>query len=137
MFGKKKLMARIAELEDRITKLENMHARVVPVHSWHSLFGYDSEYTYDNKQATYCGRRLTASEIEGICEHPQIKVRGAWTKNVPGVTHEELARYVLDGTPIKRAKEKAVTYVTTYSPGEKTQSVKTDIGDISITEGID
>lgn len=135
MFGKKKLMARIAELEDRMTKLENMHARVT--RSWRTPFGYDSEYTYNDKQAIYCGRRLTASEIEGICEHPQIKERGAWTKNVPGVTHEELARYVLDGTPIKREKEKAVTYVTTYSPGEKTQSVKTDIGDISIIEGID
>lgn len=137
MASKKELEKRIIDLEAQVRRLENMHARVLPSDAFWEYIDPFSRYCYDGKRASYGGRDLTAEEIKTRWEHPQIKEHTAWTKNVPDVTHEELARYVLDGTPIRRAKEKAVTYVTTYSPGEKTQSVKTDIGNISITEGID
>lgn len=135
MPSKKELMKRITKLEARLTQLENMHARVIDAESWESS-GMDAltrfVYTYVGKEARYCGRQLTATEIKERYEHPLTKERGAWTKKVSGVTHEELARFVLDGTPIERKQEGKVVYTTTYTPGTKTQSVKTDIGDISI-----
>lgn len=143
MASKKELEKRIIQLEAQVRRLENMHARVLPVNSWQSTNPFTRsplssyEYSYDGKEASYCGRNLTAEEVKTRWEHPQIKDRGAWTKNVIDVTHEELARYVLDGTPIRRKQEGKVVYVSTLSPGEKTKSVKTDIGNISITKGID
>ena len=135
MPSKKELMKKITELEARLTQLENMHARVIDADSWESL-GMDRltrfAYTYNGKEARYCGRQLTATEIKERYEHPLTKERGAWTKKVSGVTHEELAQLVLDGKPIERKQEGKVVYTTTYAPGTKTQSVKTDIGDISI-----
>lgn len=139
MPSKKELLERIEELETAIRRLENMHARVIPATSWECsrMFGglslLDQEkYVYDGKEASYCGRQLTATEIKMRPEHPLTKERTAWTKKVSGVTHEELAQFVLDGTPIKREKRGEVVYTTTYTPGTKTKSVKTEIGDISI-----
>lgn len=137
MASKKELEKRIIDLEAQVRRLENMHARVLPSGLfWENIEPF-SRYYYDGKRASYGGRDLTAEEIKTRWEHPQIKEHGAWTKNVPDVTHEELARYVLDGTPIRRKQEGKVVYVSTLLPGEKTKSVKTDIGNISITEGID
>lgn len=137
MPSKKELMARIIELEARLLKLENMHARIIPAESWQStrsLLCADpfERYTHNGMEGTYCGRQLTAAELRSRYEHPLTKERGAWTKKVSGVTHEELAQFVLDGKPIERKQEGKVVYTTTYAPGTKTQSVKTDIGDISI-----
>lgn len=133
MASKKKLMERIERLEEQVRRLENMHARVTLVPSWLSdrLFTR-SGYIHDGKEASYCGRQLTADEIRGRWEHPLVQERTAWTKKISGVTHEELAQYVLDGKPIERKQEGKVVYTTTYAPGIKTKSVKTDIGDISI-----
>ena len=137
MFGRKKLLARIEALEAQVRRLENMHARIIPAESWQStrsLLCADpfEEYTHNGMEGTYCGRQLTADELRSRYEHPLTKERGAWTKKVSGVTHEELAQFVLDGKPIERKREGKVVYTTTYAPGTKTQSVKTDIGDISI-----
>lgn len=137
MPSKKELIERIIELEDRLRKLENMHARVIPAGSWESarpMLCADpfERYVHNGMEGTYCGRQLTAAELRSRYEHPLIKERGAWTKKVSGVTHEELAQFVLDGKPIERKQEGKVVYTTTYAPGTKTQSVKTDIGDISI-----
>ena len=137
MPSKKELMARIIELEARLLKLENMHARIIPADSWESTRSLKNldpfeVYTHDGKEGNYCGRQLTAAELRGRYEHPLTKERGAWTRKVSGVTHEELAQFVLDGKPIERKQEGKVVYTTTYTPGTKTQSVKTDIGDISI-----
>jgi hypothetical protein len=135
MPSKKELMKRIEELEGRLLQLENMHARLIDANSWQSL-GMDiltsHLYTYNGKEARYCGRQLTADEIKNRHEHPLTKERTAWTKKISGVTHEELAQFVLDGKPIKRERESKVVYTSTYAPGTKTQSVKTDLGDISI-----
>lgn len=137
MTSKKKLMERIERLEEQVRRLENMHARVtlVPRRLSDRLFtrsGLFEEYIHDGKEASYCGRQLTAHEIRGRWEHPLVQERTAWTKKISGVTHEELAQYVLDGKPIERKQEGKVVYTTTYAPGIKTKSVKTDIGDISI-----
>jgi hypothetical protein len=137
MPSKKELMKKIEELESRLLQLENMRARILPANSWQStrgLFLADpfEKYTHYGMEGTYCGRQLTAKELRSRYEHPMTKERGAWTKKVSGVTHEELAQFVLDGTPIERKQEGKVVYTTTYAPGTKTQSVKTDIGDISI-----
>lgn len=135
MTSKKKLMKRIEELEARLLQLENMHARVIDADSWESLdmdMLTRHRYTYNGKEARYCGRRLTADEIMNRYEHPLTKERTAWTKKISGVTHEELAQFVLDGKPIKRERESKVVYTTTYEPGSKTEAVKTDLGDLSI-----
>lgn len=142
MASKKELEKRIAQLEAQVRRLENMHARVIPSASWQSTrpFGhynvsdllYDDKYAYKGKAAFYCSRQLTAAEIQARWEHPLTKERAAWTKKVSGVTHQELAQFVLDGTPIKREEKGEVVYTTTYTPDTETKSVKTDIGDISI-----
>lgn len=136
MPSKKELMERIVQLEAQVRRLENMHARIVPADSWQSTrFAAPDpfeRYVHDGKEGTYCGRQLTAAELKARYEHPLTKEHTAWTKKVSGVTHEELAQFVLDGKPIERKQEGKVVYTTTYAPGIKTQSVKTDIGDISI-----
>lgn len=136
MPSKKELMERIVRLEAQVRRLENMHAHIVPANSWQSTrFAAPDpfeSYVHDGKEGTYCGRQLTAAELKTRYEHPLTKERSAWTKKVSGVTHEELAQFVLDGKPIERKQEGKVVYTTTYAPGTKTQSVKTDIGDISI-----
>lgn len=136
MPSKKELMERIVQLEAQVRRLENMHARIVPANSWQSTRFAARDpfecYVHDGKEGTYCDRQLTAAELRTRYEHPLTKERTAWTKKVSGVTHEELAQFVLDGKPIERKQEGKVVYTTTYTPGTKTQSVKTDIGDISI-----
>ena len=106
MVTKKQLMERIIQLEVQVRCLENMHARIVPANSWQStrFAAHDpfENYIHDGKEGTYCGRQLTAAELKARYEHPLTKERTAWTRRVSGVTHEELAQYVLDGTPIKR-----------------------------------
>ena len=139
MASKRELEKRIIQLEAMVRRLENMHARVIPATSWECscMFGGRSlaeqaQYVYEGKEATYCGRQLTAEEIKRRWEHPLTKEHAAWTRKVSGVTHEELAQFVLDGTPIKREEKGEVIYTTTYTPGTKTKSVKTDIGNISV-----
>lgn len=137
MASKKELMARIVDLESRLRQLENMHARIIPADSWQSLRSVRAldpfeVYTHNGMEGNYCGRQLTGVELKARHEHPLTKERAAWTKKISGVTHEELAQFVLDGKPIERKTEGKVVYTTSYAPGSKTQSVKTDIGDISI-----
>ena len=139
MVTKKQLMERIEQLEAQVRRLENMHALIVPVDSWQStrskapdLF---EKYTYDGKEGTYCGRQLTAAELKTRYKHPLTKERTAWTRRVPGVTHEELAQYVLDGTPITRKTDSKITYRTEYTPETKTRIIETAWGEISVPEG--
>lgn len=132
MVSKKELMKRIEKLENRLLQLENMHAYIYSTNYYNNtrtLSTIPSEsYTYDGKEGSYYGRQLTADELKTRCEHPMTKERCAWTKEVPNVTHEELARFVLDGTPIKRKHEDKVTYTTIYEPGTKTEVVETKLG---------
>ena len=135
----RELEQKVAALEMQIRRLENMHARITTARPWPNVsFLSDcssADYIWNGKDGTYCGRRLTASELKGREEHPLTKERVAYTKTIPGVTHEELAKYVLDGTPIERKRQASVTYTACFAPDMTTKSVKTDIGNISITEG--
>ena len=127
MVSKKELMARIVQLEAQVRRLENMHARIVPANSWQSTRFAASEplesYTYDSKEGTYCGRQLTTAELKARYEHPLTKERTAWTRRVSGVTHEELAQYVLDGTPIKRDQAMPAAKIE-YTPTETKFKIK-------------
>ena len=135
MASKKELEARIAKLEEQVRQLENMHARISSIDPLAPIAFWDNSpenYTYNGEKGRYCGRQLTASELKTRWHHPVAKEPSAYTKAVPKVTLGELARFVLDGEPIRRKKEGKVEYITTYAPGVKTDSVKTDIGNISI-----
>lgn len=127
MASKKELMERIVQLEAQVRRLENMHARIVPANSWQSTRFAASDpfekYTYDGKEGTYCGRQLTAAELKARYEHPLTKERTAWTRRVSGVTHEELAQYVLDGTPIKRDQAMPAAKIE-YTPTETRFQIK-------------
>lgn len=139
MASKKELMKRIEELEGRLLQLENMHARVIDANSWQSLGMSPIArrlHTYNGKGARYCGRQLTADEIRDRYEHPLTKERTAWTRLVSGVTHEELAQYILDGTPIKRDKAMPaakIEYAPTRCAGvQVSMNIKTPEGEINV-----
>ena len=135
MASKKELEARIAKLEGQVRQLENMHARIGSADFFAPIVLLDDpfeSYVYNGETGRYCGRQLTASELKTRWDHPVAKEPSAYTRAVPKVTLGELARFVLDGEPIRRKKEGKVEYITTYAPGVKTDSVKTDIGNISI-----
>lgn len=127
MPSKKELMKRIEELEGRLLQLENMHARIIPADSWQSTRTSALDpfevYVFNGKEGNYCGRQLTSKELEARYEHPLTKERGAWTRRVSGVTHEELAQYVLDGTPIKRNQAIPAAKIE-YTPTETRFQIK-------------
>lgn len=127
MVTKKQLMERIIQLEVQVRCLENMHARIVPANSWQSTrFAAPDpfeNYIHDGKEGRYCGRQLTAAELKARQEHPLTKERTAWTRRVSGVTHEELAQYVLDGTPIKRDQAMPAANIE-YTPTETKFQIK-------------
>lgn len=138
---KKEMRKQIADLTERLVKLENMHARIEEVDSL--PWGYTpmaiQERAYCHKIGYYEDRSLTAREVQSvICDpHPQTRERTASTKKISDITFNELAKFVIDGTPINREYSKPTTYKSTYTPESTTKSVKTDLGDITITEGID
>lgn len=127
MVTKKQLMERIEQLEAQVRRLENMHARITPANSWQSTrFAAPDpfeNYIHDGKEGCYCGRQLTATELKTRYEHPLTKERTAWTRRVSGVTHEELAQYVLDGTPIKRSQAMPAAKIE-YTPTETKFQIK-------------
>ena len=135
----KELEQKVAALEMQIRRLENMHAHIKTATPWPTVgFWGDTpsaNYVWNGKEGFYCDRQLTAHELKTREEHPLTKERVAYTKTVPEVTHEELAQYVLDGKPIERKRQANVTYTSCFAPDTTTKSVKTDIGNISITEG--
>ena len=151
MFGKKKLLARIEVLENRIRRLENMHATILPKDNWempsyiHRGSNWEDKY---GRVGYYNGRQLNSAEVELQPIHPQPKqvdyrritnvpATVANTENINGVTMEELARYVLDGTPIERKTKEEVVYQTSYSPNETSEFVETKLGNISVIERTD
>lgn len=146
---KKQMKEKIEKLEEQVRKLENMHAIIRPTNSWErvSLFS-DKRYTWLGMEGTYCGRSLTWEEIKDRYEHPQPKrvdysritnvpKVAVSTDRIPNVTLDELARFVLDGTPIERKTKEEVVYQTSYSPNETSEFVETKLGNISIVERTD
>ena len=148
MFGRKKMLARIEQLEAQVRRLENMHATILPRDNWemplfiHLGAGWEDKH---KRVGYYNSRQLTGAEVELQPHHPQpnqvdykritnVPAIAANTENLKGVTMEELARYVLDGTPIIRKTKEPVTYITEHSPESVTSKVCTRLGDITMIE---
>ena len=146
MFGRKKLLERIEALEAQVRRLENMHATILYRNS-RELPGFVSVSDTDatGRLGYYNSRQLTRAEVELQPRHPQpeqvdyrritnIPSFAVDTENIHGVTMEELARYVLDSTPITRKTKEPVTYITKHSPESITSKVCTRLGDITMIE---
>ena len=138
---KREMQKQIADLTERLVKLENMHAKIEEVDDfpWGFAPMAIKERTYCHKIGSYDNRGLTAREVQSvICNpHPQTRERTASTKNIKKITFNELATFVIDGTPIKREYSKPTTYKSVHTPESVTKSVETDLGNIKITEGTD
>lgn len=148
---KREMRKQIAELTERLVKLENMHAETRKADSWEGL-GFTPaarrEFVWCGMQGNYCGRQLTAKELMDRYRHPQpaqvdysritnIPRNAVNTDRIPKVTFDELARFVLDGTPIERKTKEEVVYQTSYSPNETSEFVETRLGNISVVERTD
>ena len=145
---KGEMQKQIADLTERLVKLENMHAETRKADSWEGL-GFTPatrrEFVWCGMEGSYCGRQLTARELSNRYRHPQpvqvdysritnVPKNLANTDRIPKVTLEELACFVLDGTPIERKRKEEVIYQTSYSPNETSESVETRLGNISVIE---
>lgn len=145
---KKQMKEKIKKLEEQVCRLENMHATILPTNSWEITNLFSSNYNWNGIQGTYCGRSLTWEELKDRYEHPQPKQvdysritnvpkNAVSTDRIPNVTFDELARFVLDGTPIERKTKEEVIYQTSYSPNETSEFVETKLGNISVIERTD
>ena len=147
MFGRKKLLERIKALEAQVRRLENMHATILPKDSWEmpGFIHFGAMWENGKQVGYYNGRQLNSAEVELQPHHPQPKqvdykritnvpAIAANTESIKRVTMEELARYVLDGTPITRKTKEPVVYVTEHGPESITSRVCTRLGDITMIE---
>lgn len=113
---KREMRKQIADLTERLVKLENMHAKIEEVDDfpWGFTPAARREFVWCGMEGSYCGRRLTARELSDRYGHPQpvqvdysritnVPKNMANTDRIPNVTFDELARFVLDGT--QRAKQ--------------------------------
>lgn len=135
MPSKKELMARITELEDRLLKLENMHANVTLGRNWKRLFEISrgaAWETNDGRVGFYGDRQLTAREVQFQTRHPHPKqvdyrcltnvpTSTAETERISKVTFEELARLVIDGTPIRREEKITSKRISEYTEDTTTR----------------
>jgi hypothetical protein len=144
---KREMRKQIADLTERLVKLENMHAEIEKVDDspWRFTPAARREFIWSGMEGSYCGRQLTARELSDRYGHPQpVQVDYSRITNVPKntvntnriskITLEELARFVLDGTPIERKSREEVVYQTSYSPNETSEFVETKLGNISVIE---
>ena len=129
MFGRKKALARIKALEEQVKRLENMHAIILPRDSWEMPtfihLGGNWEDNY-KRVGYYNGRQLTKAEVELQPHHPQLKqvdyrritnvpTSAVDTDRIPKVTLEELARLVIDHTPIVREEKVKSKRISNYT----------------------
>jgi hypothetical protein len=135
MFGKKKLLKRIEMLEAQVRRLENMHATIRSGRSCEMPpfvhFGLHWEDKY--KRVGYYGnRQLTGAEVELQPFHPWPKqVDYKSIINVPSATVDtdrvskvslgELARLVIDGTPIRREEKVLSKRISEYTEDTTTR----------------
>lgn len=140
MFGRKKLLKRIEELEAQVRRLENMHARVMLNCSWERSFDMHrgaAWETDDGMIGFYGSRQLTAREIQFQACHPQPKqvdyrritnvpASTVDTDRIPKVTLGELARLVIDGTPIKRQEKISAKRISEYTEDTTTTITVTE-----------
>ena len=142
MFGreKKKLLARIELLEKRITRLENMHALVMPGTGQERPFVVHRGANWETDKGLigfYGDRQLTAREVQFQTRHPQpAQVDYRRITNVPNTTVntdrvskvslEELARLVIDGTPILREEKISAKRISEYTEDTTTSITITE-----------
>lgn len=134
MFGRKKLLKRIELLEAQVRRLENMHANIMLGRSWDcSLDAHrGANWETDDGRIGFYGRRqLTATEIQFQYRHPQprrvdyrcitnVPPATVDTDRVSKVTLGELARLVIDGTPIKRQEKTSAKRISEYTEDSTT-----------------
>ena len=147
MPSKKELLKRIEDLEERLTRLENMHARITHKKNWAvaGMVSTGTEWEDDNGNiATYYGRQLRYGEILTAKSHPlprSIPYRliedapkpCAKTEAIGKISLEELARLVVDGTPIERTERFEGQMGVKYDRTRKVESVDTPLGTITAT----
>jgi hypothetical protein len=135
MFGRKKLLARIEALEAQVRRLENMHANIMLGCGWERPFNTHrgaAWETDDGKIGFYGDRQLTAREVQFQTLHPwPKKVDYRCITNVPSATVdtdrvskvslEELARLVIDGTPIRREEKVTSKRISEYTEDSTTR----------------
>lgn len=135
MFGRKKLLARIEALEAQVKRLENMHADVTLGRSWERPYAVQRGAlweTDDGRIGFYGSRQLTAREVLFQSRHPQPKqVDYRCLTNVPPATVEtdriskvafgELARLMIDGTPIRREEKITSKRISEYTEDTTTR----------------
>jgi hypothetical protein len=139
MFGRKKLLAYIDKLEARVRHLENMHAavRIVGNTELPVFMQHGPEWEFNKKVGFYHGRQLTTGEIEFEAYHPQprqvdyrclthVPSYTAETDRVSNVTLEELARLVIDGTPIRREEQVQSKRISEYTEDTTTRITITE-----------
>ena len=140
MFGKKKLLARIEVLEAQVRRLENMHATILPKDNRETpTFLRSGRNWEDNHKRVgyYNGRQLTGAEVELQPHHPQPKqvdyrcitnvpTSAVDTDRIPRVTLKELARLVIDGTPIKRQEKISAKRISEYTEDTTTTITVTE-----------
>lgn len=135
MISKKKLLARIEALEAQVRRLENMHATIRSGRNWEMPsfvhFGLHWEDKY--KRVGYYGnRQLTAKEIELQPFHPypkqvdykcitNIPASTVETDRISKVSLEEVARLVIDGTPIRREEKVLSKRISEYTEDTTTR----------------
>ena len=140
MFGRKKLLARIEVLEAQVRRLENMHATILPEDNWEMPIFLRSGRDWEDKHGRlgyYNGRQLTGAEIKLQPIHPQPKqvdykriinvpTSAVETDRIPKVTLGELARLVIDGTPIKRQEKISAKRISEYTEDTTTTITVTE-----------
>lgn len=140
MFGRKELLARIEALEAQVRRLENMHATIIPWEDWDVplsiSFGEEWEDRW-RRVGYYNNRQLTGAEVELQPRHPQpqqvdykritnVPSSAVDTDRIPKVTFGELARLVIDGTPIKRQEEISAKRISEYTENTTTTITVTE-----------
>lgn len=140
MFGRKKLLERIEALEAQVRRLENMHATILPRDNWEMPTflrgGRDWEDNH-RRLGYYNSRQLTGAEIELQPIHPQPKQvdykritnvpsNTAHTERIGSITFEELARLVVDHTPIRRKEKISAKRISEYTEDTTTTITVTE-----------
>ena len=135
MFGRKKLLARIEALEAQVRRLENMHASILHENNWELPSFIQRGAAWEDKDKRvgyYNSRQLTGAEVELQPFHPwpkrvdyrcltNVPVSTVDTDRVSKVTLEELARLVIDGTPIRREEKVLSKRISEYTEDTTTR----------------
>ena len=140
MFGRKKLLARIEALEAQVRRLENMHAITINPLDWETTRDFHTGLLWEDAYGRigyYGNRQLTGHELFRMLRHPQpaqvdykcitnVPATEANTDRISKVSLEELARLVIDGTPIKREEKIAAKRISKYTEDTTTTITVTE-----------